>query len=55
LAPYALLLIAAFIAYSRVYIGVHYPLDILCGILVGSIIGFTFYKVWKRVIPRFLD
>ena len=55
LAPYALLLIAALIAYSRVYIGVHYPLDILCGTLVGSIIGFAFYKVWKRVTPRFLD
>ena len=55
LVPYALLLIAALIAYSRVYIGVHYPLDILCGTLVGSIIGFAFYKVWKRVTPRFLD
>src|SRR6056300_1772575 len=55
LAPYALVLIAALIAYSRVYIGVHYPLDIFCGTLVGSMIGFGFYKVWKRVTLRFLD
>jgi undecaprenyl-diphosphatase len=27
--------IAALIAYSRIYVGVHYPLDVVAGILVG--------------------
>jgi len=31
--------LAALIACSRVYIGVHYPLDILCGALVGLAVG----------------
>jgi undecaprenyl-diphosphatase len=29
------LLVAFLIAYSRVYVGVHYPLDVLAGIVVG--------------------
>ncbi len=31
---------AATIAYGQVYIGVHYPTDIICGGLLGSIIGY---------------
>ena len=52
LIPYFLLVIAAFIAYSRVYIGVHFPLDIFCGMIFGSILGFLFYRLWIRFIPK---
>lgn len=31
--------IASLIAFSRVYVGLHYPLDVICGIVLGSIIG----------------
>lgn len=37
---YALLVWAASISYGQVYVGVHYPLDILCGVMLGSCIGF---------------
>jgi undecaprenyl-diphosphatase len=30
---------AAVIAYAQVYVGVHYPLDILAGSLIGLIFG----------------
>jgi undecaprenyl-diphosphatase len=30
-------LLAAAIAYSRVYLGVHYPLDVLVGAIVGLV------------------
>jgi undecaprenyl-diphosphatase len=33
-------LIAALVAFSRVYVGVHFPLDVLAGGLLGWIIGF---------------
>jgi undecaprenyl-diphosphatase len=32
-------LLAALIAFSRVYIGVHYPLDITAGALIGCVVG----------------
>jgi undecaprenyl-diphosphatase len=33
------LALASLIAFSRVYIGVHYPLDVTCGALLGVAIG----------------
>jgi undecaprenyl-diphosphatase len=33
------LALAALIAFSRVYIGVHYPLDVACGALLGVAVG----------------
>ena len=37
---YILLIWAASIAYAQVYVGVHYPLDVLCGALLGAGIGY---------------
>ena len=48
---YFLLFIASLIAYSRVYIGVHFPLDIFCGAIVGIINGYIFYKIWVNLYP----
>ena len=33
-------------AYSRIYLGLHYPGDILTGYLVGGIFGFGFYELY---------
>jgi undecaprenyl-diphosphatase len=42
---YFLLIWPLLFAYSRVYIGVHYPIDIFIGMLIGMLIGYTFYKI----------
>lgn len=39
-------------ALSRIYVGVHYPSDLLVGALVGTLIAFLFYWVCKKVLKR---
>ena len=40
-------------AYSRIYLGLHYPLDILSGYLCGTIFGFLAYRLYKVINPNF--
>lgn len=44
---------AVLVSYSRIYSGVHYPLDILGGALLGLLIGFAIYKVLMFVENHF--
>lgn len=37
---------------SRVYLGVHYPIDVVLGMLLGLIIGYGFYKFSLLVLPK---
>lgn len=36
---------ALFMAYSRIYVGVHYPLDVFCGALFGVFSGWLWFKI----------
>ncbi|KIA97108.1 MULTISPECIES: phosphatase PAP2 family protein [unclassified Flavobacterium] len=40
-------------AYSRIYLGLHYPLDILCGYLAGATMGFLLFKIYQKVRARY--
>lgn len=44
---YAILIWATVVAYSRIYLGKHYPFDVLCGIGFGIIMGFVGYKIYE--------
>ncbi len=45
---------AIIIAYSRVYLGVHYPGDVVGGMILGALLGFGIYKLYSVLIPRFV-
>ena len=40
--------VSSIIAFGRVYLGVHYPLDVLAGALVGMAIGALVFEVFRR-------
>jgi undecaprenyl-diphosphatase len=42
----SIILWACVICYSRVYLGVHYPGDVLCGAMLGSFIGRVTYRLY---------
>lgn len=46
---YAGLTWAALVAYAQVYVGVHFPLDVLCGGMMGCLAGFITGKVYNRI------
>ena len=46
----SLLLWASFIAFSQVYVGLHYPADVAGGAAVGLAVGFISYKLYQRLV-----
>ena len=45
---------ALMVAYSRIYVGVHYPGDVLTGMILGSGIGFLFYIVQQLLMKKYV-
>ncbi|WP_190811624.1 phosphatase PAP2 family protein [Flagellimonas sp. S3867] len=35
-------------SYSRIYVGVHFPLDILTGAIIGTLSAFLFYAIYMK-------
>jgi len=53
--PFFLLFWAFLVGYSRIYVGVHYPLDVFTGMFFGSIIGWVFYRLQLILQRRFVN
>lgn len=46
---------ATIISYSRIYLGVHYPGDVICGAVLGALIGWGVYKLYELTDNRILN
>lgn len=51
--PFLLLVWAILTGYSRIYLGVHYPLDVISGMAFGGLTGWLFYLLQRKGQQRF--
>lgn len=42
----SIVLWALVVGYTRIYLGVHYPGDVVCGSLLGALIGWSIYELY---------
>jgi len=42
---------AASISFAQIYVGVHYPVDVFCGMLLGTTLGIFTTFIYKKVKP----
>ncbi|MCK4428049.1 MAG: phosphatase PAP2 family protein [candidate division Zixibacteria bacterium] len=48
-----LFIIAILVSYSRIYVGVHYPFDVLAGVILGFFCAFIIITLFKVVSKNF--
>lgn len=51
---YILIIWVLMVSYSRIYVGVHYPLDVISGLLIGAGFGFLFYRVHQFLLTKYI-
>jgi len=51
---YFILIWPILFAYSRIYLGVHYPLDVLSAVFLGVFLGFVFQRVSRLIYKRLI-
>lgn len=50
-----LIVIAALIAFSRLYVGAHYPTDVIAGVLLGTMCSIVTYLILRKKVLGWSD
>lgn len=48
-----LFIVATLVSISRIYVGRHYPSDVIGGMIIGSAIGYIFSYITEKIIVHF--
>jgi undecaprenyl-diphosphatase len=51
---YLIFLYPLIFAYSRIYLGLHFPLDIISGFVFGGFTGILFYRIFSKIISKYI-
>lgn len=45
--------LAFLVGYSRIYNGVHFPADVICGALLGILVGWLVYRIYLMILKKY--
>ncbi|MBK9510362.1 MAG: phosphatase PAP2 family protein [Cytophagaceae bacterium] len=51
----AMLLWAIIVSYSRIYLGVHFPIDVFVGASIGICISFLIFEFYKKILSTIIN
>lgn len=52
---YLIFIWATLVSYSRIYVGKHFPADVLCGAMLGALIGCLIYLLYRFICNKYLS